>query len=76
MMHSANSNIHTVGRTQEVDVTAQLKLGARMLQGQAHMYVYAACPLAHFSFVASGKMGSSASAIPVRIHFLWHKYIV
>ena len=30
---------YTVARTQEVDVEAQLRLGVRLLQVQAHMYV-------------------------------------
>ena len=31
--------LYTVSRTQEVDVTAQLRLGVRLLQAQAHMCV-------------------------------------
>ena len=33
--------IRVVARDQEVDIKAQLKLGVRMLQAQAHMYVLA-----------------------------------
>ncbi|KAF5368279.1 hypothetical protein D9615_010377 [Tricholomella constricta] len=34
---AASKNPFALARTQEVDVTAQLKLGVRMLQGQTHM---------------------------------------
>lgn len=34
---ASSTNPFSLARTQEVDVTAQLRLGVRMLQGQAHM---------------------------------------